>query len=244
MKYIKFISVCYVLLVLFPLHLRAQDAKKINIEPVVRASSGDPIRGAIVTSDLDDYSAVSDSLGTVKLAVTTNAYLAVEAPGYETKILQAHVGLEEIVLYPYLEGEEVLVAFQSKDKRDIMGGVSYVNMPEILNKNYITYPLDGMEAFVGGYNGNLWGNNSYLTLVDGVPRDIGSVMPTEIAQITFLKGVNAIALYGSRGAKGVLLVTTKRGVANTQTIDVRTNAGVNVPKSYPKYLGSGEYMSL
>nr|WP_200980483.1 SusC/RagA family TonB-linked outer membrane protein [Echinicola sp. 20G] len=244
MRYIKIISVCYVFLVLFPMHLVAQDALKISIEPLVRASSGDPIRGAIVTSDQDDYSAVSDSLGNVKLEVTSNAYLAVEAPGYETKILQAHPGLDEIVLFPYLEGEEVLVAFQKKDKRDLTGGVSYVNMPKILEENYITYPLDGMEAYVGGFNGNLWGNNSYLTLVDGVPRDLGSVMPTEIAQITFLKGVNAIALYGSRGAKGVLLVTTKRGVANTQTIDVRTNVGVNVPKSYPKYLGSGEYMSL
>ncbi|WP_245949394.1 SusC/RagA family TonB-linked outer membrane protein [Echinicola strongylocentroti] len=244
MRYIKFISVCCVFLVLFPLHLTAQGTMKINIEPMVKASSGNPIRGAIVTSDQDDYSAVSDSLGSVKLEVSSGAYLGVEAPGYETKILQAYAGLEEIVMYPYLEGEEVLVAFQSKDKRDIMGGVSYVNMPNILNENYITYPLDGMEAYVGGYNGNLWGNNSYLTLVDGVPRDLGSVMPTEIAQITFLKGVNAIALYGSRGAKGVLLVTTKRGVANTQTIEVRTNAGVNMPKSYPKYLGSGEYMSL
>ncbi len=244
MKYIKAGFVCCICLVLLPLHLMAQGTMKINIAPIVRASSGDPITGAIITSDQDDYSAVSDSLGSVKLEVTSNAYLAVEAPGYETKILQAHSELEEIVMFPYLEGEEVLVAFQTKDKRDLMGGISYVNMPNVLNENYITYPLDGMEAYVGGYNGNLWGNNSYLTLVDGVPRDLGSVMPTEIAQMTFLKGVNAIALYGSRGAKGVLLVTTKRGVANTQTIDVRTNAGVNMPKSYPKYLGSGEYMAL
>ncbi|QDH81079.1 SusC/RagA family TonB-linked outer membrane protein [Echinicola soli] len=244
MKYIKTGFVCCICLVLLPLHLMAQGTMKINIAPIVRASSGNPITGAIITSDQDDYSAVSDSLGTVKLEVTSNAYLAVEAPGYETKILQAHPDLEEIVMYPYLEGEEVLVAFQTKDKRDLMGGVSYVNMHDVMNENYITYPLDGMEAYVGGFNGNLWGNSSYLTLVDGVPRDLGSVMPTEIAQITFLKGVNAIALYGSRGARGVLLVTTKRGVTNTQTIDVRTNAGVNVPKSYPKYLGSGEYMSL
>ncbi len=244
MNNIKIGLVCCVCMVLLPLHLLAQDAIKIKIDPIIRASSGDPIGGAIVTSDRDEYSAVSDSLGVVHLEVTSNAYLVAEAPGYETKILQANTGLEEIVLFPYLEGEEVLVAFQTKDKDDLMGGVSSVNMPEIINENYITYPLDGMEAYVGGFNGNLWGNSSYLTLVDGVPRDIGSVMPTEIAQITFLKGVNAVALYGSRGAKGVLLITTKRGVANTQTIDVRTNVGVNVTKSYPKYLGSGEYMAL
>ncbi|UCS95943.1 SusC/RagA family TonB-linked outer membrane protein [Echinicola marina] len=244
MKYIKIALLCCAYMVLFPLCLIAQETMKISIDPTIKTSSGEPVRGAIVKSDLDGYSAVSDSLGTVHLEVTLNTYLGVEAPGYETKILQAHAELEEIVLFPYLEGEEVLVAFQTKDKNDLMGGVSSVNMPEIMDKNYITYPLDGMEAFVGGFNGNLWGNSSYLTLVDGVPRDIGSVMPTEIAQISFLKGVNAVALYGSRGAKGVLLITTKRGVANKQTIDVRTNIGVNVPKSYPKYLGSAEYMSL
>ncbi|WP_230981348.1 SusC/RagA family TonB-linked outer membrane protein [Echinicola salinicaeni] len=244
MKYIKIALLCCAYMVLFPLCLIAQETMKISIDPTIKTSSGEPVRGAIVKSDQDGYSAVSDSLGTVHLEVTLNTYLGVEAPGYETKILQAHAELEEIVLFPYLEGEEVLVAFQTKDKNDLMGGVSSVNMSEIMDKNYITYPLDGMEAFVGGFNGNLWGNSSYLTLVDGVPRDIGSVMPTEIAQITFLKGVNAIALYGSRGAKGVLLITTKRGVATKQTIDVRTNIGVNVPKSYPKYLGSAEYMSL
>ncbi|MDR7131982.1 TonB-linked SusC/RagA family outer membrane protein [Algoriphagus sp. 4150] len=217
---------------------------KITIDPIVRSSSGDPVRGAIVRSEQDEYSAVSNDLGQVHLEVTLNTYLVVEAPGYETKLLQALLELGEIVLFPYLEGKEVLVAFQTKDKNELLGGVSSVNMPELVNENFITYPLDGMEAYVGGFNGNLWGNSSYLTLVDGVPRDIGSVMPTEIAQITFLKGVNAVALYGSRGAKGVLLITTKRGSATAQTIDIRTNIGVNVPKSYPKYLGSAEYMSL
>lgn len=244
MNIIKIALICCICMLQFPLLLVAQDAMKISIDPVIRAISMEPIPDATVTSDQDGYETMSNGQGQVHLEVTPGAYLVVEAPGYETRILPAHAGIVEIVLYPYLGGEEVKVAFHTKSRKDLMGGVSAVNMRAVLDENFITYPLDGMEAYVGGFHGNMWGNNSYLTLVDGVPRDLGSVMPTEIAQITFLKGVNAVALYGSRGAKGVLLVTTKRGVANVQTVDVRTNFGVHVPKSYPRYLGSAEYMTL
>jgi TonB-linked SusC/RagA family outer membrane protein len=244
MKNIKIALICCICLLQFPLSLVAQDSIKISIDPVIRTTSNDPIPDAIVKSEQDGFETMSNEQGQVHLEVTSGAYLVVEAAGYETRILPAHAEIEEIVLFPYLGGEEVLVAFQTKKKKDLMGGVSSVNMRAVLDENFIVNPLDGMEAYVGGFHGNMWGNTSYLTLIDGVPRDLGSVMPTEIAQMTFLKGVNAIALYGSRGAKGVLLVTTKRGVANVQTVEVRTNLGVHVPKRYPRYLGSGEYMAL
>lgn len=230
--------------VVFPYQLMAQSTLKLTLNPVVKSSIGKTIQGAVITSEEDNYSAVTDSLGVATLVVTSNAYLSIEAPGYETKLFRATPDLKEITLYGDLQGQEVKVAFQTKNKSDLIGGISYVNMPEILQDNYITYPLDRMEAYVGGFNGNLWGNSSSLVLVDGVPRDLDSVHPTEIAQMTFLKGVTAVALYGSRAAKGVIMITTKRGVANSQNITLRTNAGVNAPKAYPEYLGSGEYMSL
>ncbi|NIG55042.1 SusC/RagA family TonB-linked outer membrane protein [Chitinophaga sp. Cy-1792] len=139
----------------------------------------------------------------------------------------------------------VQVAFRNADRQDLPGNVPAINMEELMKKNYITYPLDGMEALVPGFNGNsLWGTGSYLLLVDGVPRDVGSVMPTEIAQISFLKGAEAVVLYGSRAAKGVVCISTKRGQADNIHIAMRVNSGVNVPKSYPQYLGSAEYMAL
>src|SRR5690606_8993621 len=81
-------------------------------------------------------------------------------------------------------------------------------------------------------------------LVDGVPRDADNVVPTEIDQITFLKGASAVVLYGSRAAKGVVYITTKRGTAEPLKVNVRANTGFHVAKSYPKYLGSAEYMTL
>src|SRR5690606_6128963 len=71
-----------------------------------------------------------------------------------------------------------------------------------------------------------------------------NVMPTEIEQITFLKSAAAVMLYGSRAAKGVVYITTKRGTSETLRINVRANTGFHVSKSYPKYLGSAEYMTL
>lgn len=141
--------------------------------------------------------------------------------------------------------ERVQVAFRKVDRKDLPGGVSAVDVASQMKLNYMTYSLENMDGWVNGFNGNsMWGMGSYLLVIDGVPREAGNVMPTEIEQISFLKGVNAVALYGSRAAKGVVYITTKRGNPGNQRIDIRANAGVNVPKAYPHYLGSAEYMTL
>src|SRR5690242_13167517 len=87
-------------------------------------------------------------------------------------------------------GYLVNTAYRKVKESDIINGISVVNLPEVLKKNYITYSLDGMSAYVGGFNGQLWGMGDYLVLVDGVPRDAATVQPSAIDQITFLKGVS------------------------------------------------------
>lgn len=139
---------------------------------------------------------------------------------------------------------QVNVAFRTVNEADLMGGVSTVNMIKQAKKDYTTYSLDGMDALVGGYNGQLWNQGEALVLVDGVPRDANNVLPTEIEQITFLKAASAVVLYGSRAAKGVILITTKHGRNDGLNVSARGNASLYVPKSYPKYLGSAAYMEL
>lgn len=143
-----------------------------------------------------------------------------------------------------LDTTKVHVAFRTVEEKNLMGGVSVVDMEKISEKDYSTYSLSNMQALVGGYNGTLWSQGGPLVLVDGVPRDANNVVPTEIAQITFMKSAQAIVLYGSRGANGVILITTKRGVDDGLKVSVRGNAQLFVPKSYPKYLGSAEYATL
>ena len=145
--------------------------------------------------------------------------------------------------------EMVQVAYRKVAKNDLLGGVSVVDVESLMKKNYHTYSLDNMSALVGGFNGNsLWGmdadNAGYLVMVDGVPRDANNVQPSEIEQITFLKGAQAVVLYGSKAAKGAVLITTKRGKNDGLKVEVQANAGLNVAKSFPEYLSSAEYMTL
>jgi len=135
----------------------------------------------------------------------------------------------------------VHVAYGTVGKKDLSGAISVLNPSEYLDKHYGTYPLDGTSAFIGG--DNLWNIGTALVMVDGVPRTIDNVISTEIDQITFLKGANAVVLYGSRAANGVILITTKRGKEGDIRSNIRVNGGINVPKSYPEYLGSSEYMT-
>ncbi len=141
-------------------------------------------------------------------------------------------------------GTLVQTAFRKVRKEDLLGGTSFINVPQIMKKNYFTYSLEGMQAYVGGFNGHIWGMGDYLVLVDGIPRDASSVLPSSIQQITFLKGISAVVLYGSRAANGVVYISTKRGGDHPLQISGRVDGGLNVPITYPKYLGSAEYMTL
>lgn len=143
----------------------------------------------------------------------------------------------------------VNVAYRQVAQDEIIGSVAVVNYEELTEKNYNTYSLDNMQAYVSGWNGNsLWGmdgdNAGYLVLIDGVPREANNVLPTEIAQVTFLKSAQAVVLYGSRAAKGAILITTKRATNEGLSVSVRANTGVAVAKAFPEYLGSAEYMTL
>lgn len=147
------------------------------------------------------------------------------------------------------EKQLIQTAFRKMNPNDVLGGVSVVNVEDLMKKNNITYTLDNMQGYIGGWNGvSLWGmdaeNDGYLVLVDGIPRDINNIMPTEVEQISFLKGAQAVVLYGSRAAKGAIYITTKRGRTEGLNVNVRANTGFFVPKSYPEYLGAAEYMNL
>ena len=137
----------------------------------------------------------------------------------------------------------VNVAFGTIASDDLLGSVNSVNVVDLLEKNYYTNITGGLQSFVGGYTGNIWGQ-SPLVLIDGIPRRSGDITPSEVESITVMRGASAVVLYGSKAAKGVVLITTKRGEIAPLTIDVRANTGLYVPKAYPSYLNAAEYMTM
>ena len=152
--------------------------------------------------------------------------------------------------------KKVHVAFRDKDADHLLGGISYVDMEELSKKDYTMSSLEDMFALVGGWNGNnLWGmdndrldnndnSNLPLVIIDGIKRPSNNVLPSEIEQITFLKGAQAVVLYGAKGAKGAILITTKRGKVDGLQITANANTGFHFAKEFPEYLGSAEYMTL
>ena len=114
--------------------------------------------------------------------------------------------------------KKVHVAFRDKDADQLLGGVSYIDMEELQKKDYTMGSLDDLYGLVGGWNGNnLWGmdnecldnndnSNMPLVIIDGVKRPSNNVLPSEIEQVTFLKGAQAVVLYGAKGAKGAQVI--------------------------------------
>ncbi|MBQ9261983.1 MAG: SusC/RagA family TonB-linked outer membrane protein [Prevotella sp.] len=170
------------------------------------------------------------------------------------KIVSKYVGILSLSLFALCpqgvmaqeaaETDTINVAFRQSDVRDVIVPVSSVNVKELLEKNYNTYSLDNMQGLVAGYNGQLWNQGEALVMVDGVPRDANNVLPTEIEDITFMKGASAVVLYGSRAAKGVILITTKRGKIAPLKITARADYQLDAAKSFPKYIDGAQYMTL
>ena len=152
--------------------------------------------------------------------------------------------------------KKVHVAFRDKDADQLLGGISYIDMEELQKKDHTVYSLEDTYGLVGGWNGNnLWGmdnerldtnddSNLPIVIIDGVKRPSNNVLTSEIEQITFLKGAQAVVLYGAKAAKGAILITTKRGKVDGLQITANANTGWHVAKAFPEYLGSAEYMTL
>ena len=131
--------------------------------------------------------------------------------------------------------KKIHVLFRDKDESDILGGVAAIDYLDLQTKNHGFVSASAMAN-----TGNMWGFSG-LVLVDGLPAN-NNVIYTDIESVTYLKGAQAVALYGSRGVNGVTLVTTKRGKSESINIIGTVNSGFHFDKQYPELLGSAEYM--
>ena len=96
--------------------------------------------------------------------------------------------------------------------------------------------IRGISTFKGGTNP--------LVLVDGIERNLNDLDPSEIESFSVLKDAAASAVYGVRGANGVILINTKRGFVGTPKIQVRTEYSIQEPTKLPEFIGAAPYMKL
>lgn len=137
----------------------------------------------------------------------------------------------------------VVVGYGSQRKQDITGAVAIVNTGD-LSKSQYTNVTDRLQGRVPGVtvstNGepgsigdvtirgvSFFGNNNPLYVIDGVPtEDSPNINPSDIESIQVLKDASSSAIYGSRAANGVVVITTKRGQAGKPVISFNANAGI------------------
>ncbi|MGB5944204.1 MAG: SusC/RagA family TonB-linked outer membrane protein [Leeuwenhoekiella sp.] len=194
----------------------------------------------------------TDAQGKFQLTIAENEVVRIQKEGYEKRLLQFADLTENIVLQqtPYLASweDEIKMGVATKTKREITGAVSTVETKERLPydntqgvRNYINGALLlGVEG-----SNNIRSFNNALYVIDGVlGRDPNLLNMEEIDQITVLKDANTLALYGNQGRNGVIIINTKRGEINKNSISVAARSGLRVPVALPNYLGSVEYMEL
>ncbi|MFA5326426.1 MAG: SusC/RagA family TonB-linked outer membrane protein [Prolixibacteraceae bacterium] len=150
--------------------------------------------------------------------------------------------------------EVVVIGYGTTTKQSFVGSVTQVKAENIQSKSVsnISQSLAGEAAGVQVFNtsgqpgssatirirgfGSVNGNRDPLYVLDGVPYDgsLNAINPNDIESTTILKDATATAIYGSRGANGVILLTTKKGKAGESVIEADIKTGVNV-SSLPRY---------
>ena len=220
---------------------------------VVVDGNGEPVIGASIQAKGSTQGTISDYDGKFELSVPESVKtLVVSFVGMSTKEVAVGKNLR-VVLTENTEviQEVVVTGYGTVAKGAYAGSAQAVKAEDIEKKNPsdITKALSGEVAGVQVVNssgqpgtvagirirgiGSISANSSPLYVVDGIPLDAGSISsidPGDIASTTILKDATATSLYGSRGANGVVLITTKKGSSNGDEgkIEVDVKAGANM----------------
>lgn len=246
--------------------LVAGTASAQALRGVVKDVSGNPVIGAyVLPAGNPDKGGVTGMDGSFSLDVASSS-LQVSCLGYADK--QVTVGSEsflEIILEESsaLLEETVVIGYGYVKKSDLTGAVSSVGSAVLADKSTsnVGQLLQGRMAGVyivdsGNPQSNVSikirglgtvNNSDPLLVVDGVPMvnmGLNALNTNDIESVDVLKDASATAIYGARGANGVVIVTTKKGASGDGILTVTTNHGVSVATSIPKLLDAAEFAAL
>ena len=225
-------------------------------------SQGEPVIGASVLIEGAKIATgtVTDFDGNFVLNAETGAKLKISFVGYKTQSVAAKNGMrvvleEEATMLKAVE----VVAYGVQKKVTVTGALSSVKSEDLTRtpvssvNNILAGQLSGVTTvqysgepgsdaatvFVRGQG--TWADSAPLIQVDGVERSMGDIDPEDIESITVLKDASATAVFGVRGANGVVLITTKRGQEGKAKIDISTSFSALTPTKMLELANSYEY---
>lgn len=236
-------------------------------EPLIGASLRDKFNSSIGTvTDFDGNFSLTIEESTETLIVTYVGYNNLEIDVtdqnfYELKLSSGRTLSEVVVIgYGTVKREDVTGSVQTVDSKDFNKGM--ITSPQQLlagkvpGVNITTGggPDDGAQIRIRGES-SLGATNDPLFVVDGIPLDFGGVAgnrnplniinPNDIESMTVLKDASATAIYGSRAAGGVILITTKKGdLGSKMRINYNGNVSVGTPMNYVDVLGASEFREV
>lgn len=240
---------------------RMQQQEKVT--GIVTDVKGEPIIGANVSVVGKSIGTITDIDGKFAIQASQGNTLQISFIGYKaqtTKVTGKHIA---IVLQEDMEmlDEVVVIGYGTVKKSDLTGSVSSISQKNIKDQPMTRLdqalsgripgvvvitnsgaPEQSTQIRIRGAN-SIYGGNSPLYIVDGVPNTdlFNNLAPNDIQSIEVLKDASATAIYGSRGANGVILVTTKRGAEGKTNIHLETEQSISTIAKKLDLLSASEY---
>ncbi len=254
-------------MLLFACALYAQTQQK-EVKGTVKDATDTPLVGVSVTvKNQPGMGTITDANGEFKIKAGLYEVIELRYLGFKTfelPVVKAE-GAQNIVMEEAsTQLQEVIVSAAGvrQSKATLTGAITTVdmksmkvptssisnalvgNIPGIIGRQTTGEPgSNNTEFWVRGI-GTFGANSSSLILVDGIERSLNELNVEDIESFSVLKDASATAIYGSRGANGVLIITTKRGDAGKVNINFKAEYGYNTRSRTPKYTDGYTYASM
>ena len=238
-----------------------------NISGVVKDETGEPVIGANVVVKGTTNGTVTDMNGRYSLEVPEGGVLQISYIGYNTQ--EVKVGSGDVVNVSLREDSEaldevVVIGYGTVKKSDLTGAVGSVQMKDVSQVGITSadralqgqiagvqvnartgQPGESMMIRVRGSN-SLAGGNEPLYVIDGMPVEKmnSDINPEDILSMEVLKDASSTAIYGSRGANGVVMITTKRGRTGDTVLEYNGYVGVSSLRKKLDLLGKDDYIAM
>ncbi len=228
-------------------------------------NKGIPLPGVSVVIKGTSTGTITNADGVYSLNAPDDAILTFSFIGMQTQEISVNEVPRDIVLEETTTDldEVMVVGYGTQKKASVVGAIQNINPGElqISSSKNISNTLAGKLAGViavtrsgePGYNqSNFWirgissfsGSTNPLVLIDGVQRSLDDLDISEIESFSILKDAAASAMYGVRGANGVILVNTKRGKIQKPVVNVRVEHAITAPTQMPEFIGAADHMQL